>query len=268
MNLCKRSVGFDDYAIQRLKSVVEDGGLFVVVTRRKIIAMSNFTSAIDGTGWLSMARTDPDYRGLGIAQFMQNEIGDYAESKKIHTLRFWISSTNTSSLRAARKGKFNPVADFTHVSAHLRYRKNRFRGCRCKKLNESQLQKSNYIPELSKSKYLEMMNGYFSYKNTFARLGANVLESIPGRELYFSKDIGFILTSPRHEHNGWQSDFSPLLGSKRVIFSRICEEARSICVEDLGGYIPFDNSIRKFANDSGFSVDPWGIHCILFEKEI
>jgi GNAT superfamily N-acetyltransferase len=268
VSLCRRSVGLDDYAIPRLKSVIKDGSLFVVVTEGKIVAMSNFTLAIDGSGWLSMARTDPNYRGQGIAQFMQNQIGDYARGKGIYTLRFWVLSTNASSLRAARKGKFNPVADFTHVSAHLRYQKSRLYHAQHGKVTEFEVQESDYISELSKSLYIKMTNGYFSYGNTIAKLGNDAWKSIPDRDLYFSKDSSFILTQPKRQYDKWQSDFTPLLGSPRVIFSRICERARSFGVEDLGGYIPFDSSIKKFANDSGFSVDPWGIHCILFEKEI
>lgn len=60
--LCRRAVGPGDYVLQILREVIADRGLFLAFGNGELVGMANFEECIDGSGWLSMGRTDPDWR--------------------------------------------------------------------------------------------------------------------------------------------------------------------------------------------------------------
>jgi L-amino acid N-acyltransferase YncA len=119
--LCKRAVGRNDYALGIVDEIVRARRLFVVFSPDgDLIGMASYTPVFDKSGWLGMARTDPDWRGMGVARFIQRSIATYARKKGIRTLRFFVTSTNSSSLRAARKGGFRVVAHASHLSYDMK----------------------------------------------------------------------------------------------------------------------------------------------------
>ena len=72
--LCRRAVGSWDYVLIKLRDVIGEKGLFLAWNGSELVGMTNFDRCIDGSGWLSMARTDPDWRGGGVAVFLQRQI--------------------------------------------------------------------------------------------------------------------------------------------------------------------------------------------------
>jgi GNAT superfamily N-acetyltransferase len=90
--LCRRAVGRSDYILRILPVVIPRGGLFLAWDDGTLVGMTNFEWCIDGNGWLSMARTDPDWRRRGVATFLQREIAAYAKERGASMLRLWVSS--------------------------------------------------------------------------------------------------------------------------------------------------------------------------------
>jgi GNAT superfamily N-acetyltransferase len=259
VELCKRAVGEDDYVIPRLDSVIQRKGLLAVFRGARIVAMSNFTQAIDGTAWLGMARTDPDFRGQGIAQFMQRETADYVRKIGIDTMRFWILSTNRSSIRAAEKGNFRAVGEAARISISLPKRVSAaatFQG-RPHPLN---------LRDIEKSSYINKMSGFFCYHHCFAKMNKTVLEKLKGET--YSNRTGQAFLFSRPETGQAYGEFSLLLGSARMLFYDVIRHSISSSVSELGGFVPFDHALIKTARQCGFSLTRWGRHAIIFEKKI
>ena len=114
--LCRRAVGSGDYVLRRLGETIAKKGLFVAWSNGDLVGIANFEKCIDGSGWLSMGRTDPQWRRRGVALFLQQQITVHARRDGIDYLRLMILSNNKPSLLAAMKGGFRPVCEAMHVS--------------------------------------------------------------------------------------------------------------------------------------------------------
>ena len=261
-HLCRRAVGPNDYVIARLDETIRKKHLFLVFSKvGDLIAMSNFTPVFDKSGWLGMARTDPDWRGRGIAQFVQRSIASYARKRGIQALRFFVLSTNTSSLRAATKGGFRQVAHGTHVTCDLE---------KAKITSEDQI-KSKLAPclidlnQILDSNYLSKMNGYVRYGYAFVRANrANLLFIKNKEELFCYGKSSFILTKTEKDY----AEFSILSGKVRETLVKILKVARELGAIAVGGFLPYDYHLRRVSRTLGFKEDSWGKHSILFEKLI
>ena len=113
--LCRRAVGSRDYVLSELDNVIDDGRLFLAFEGKELVGISHLTELPDNTGWLGMARTDPDRRGKGVARFLQRSIATYEKKRGIKRLRMFILETNTSSIRSVQKGGFKPICDVSYV---------------------------------------------------------------------------------------------------------------------------------------------------------
>jgi GNAT superfamily N-acetyltransferase len=258
-DLCRRAVGPYDYVIPRLEAIIWKKQLFIVFSGSKLVAMSNFTRAIDGSGWLSMARTDPQFRGRGIAQFMQRSVATRARRMGIQKLRFWILSTNSSSLRAAEKGGFAQVSEATHLSRNL--------GDLTKNLRSKGSVSHTYSDSfLSDSRYLKMMKGFCGYKNTFVKMNLKTLAAVPKHEIHNMTRSAFILAGPDSvEQSG---EFSLLQGEMGQALNDLITEASRSSLKSLGGFVPTSYSLVRVARRFGFRVDPWARRALIFEKKI
>ncbi len=123
--LCQRSTGRGDYALWVLRETIEDGGLFLAWAGHELVGMTNFDRCVDGSGWLSMARTDPKWRRTGVALFLQRKIAQYAKRRDILFLRLWTLSNNNASKRACLKGGFKPICEAAHISCAFRGKRRR-----------------------------------------------------------------------------------------------------------------------------------------------
>jgi len=259
--LCRRAVGPGDYVLWVLREVINDRGLFLAWVGDQLVGMTNFEKCVDGSGWLSMARTDPDWQGLGVSRFLQRELAKRAKKHDIRILRLWTLSTNHAAIRACEKGGFNRVCEAMHVSHSFR---SKTRG-RYPDLTSS----VNSTKRILESSYLSENRGYFAYKWQFVRANEALIEKIRRkRELCSHDELAFILTKPENSFHRLSCSFSILEGdpvrSMRVILSK----AKSLGTAWIGGYLPYDHQLLTAALKSGFKVDSWGNHCCVFERTI
>jgi hypothetical protein len=223
--------------------------------------MSSFTGIFDKSGWLGMARTDPDWRGKGVAQFLQKSIAKYARKRGIRTLRFFVLSTNTASLRAASKGDFKPVAHATHVTCDV---------TKSKFLSKNQAVTESAsglvdIKQMLHSNYVLKMNGFLRYGYAFVRANQTNLAYIKNKkELYCNGKSSFILTRTGAGHG----EFCVLTGKLRESLLKILRAAKEMRLRKLGGFIPHDYRMIRVSKNVGFKQDSWGKHSIVFEKRI
>jgi GNAT superfamily N-acetyltransferase len=260
--LCKRAVGPSDYVLTILRGAISGRGLFLAWNQRELAGITHFDECIDGSGWLSMARTDPKWRRHGVALALQRHIAGYARRRKIKLLRLWALSRNKPSIIACKKAGFRPICEATHVSS-TRRTKGSFE--RTLPLSST----SRRMPGLLKSPYVAKMNGYFAYKWHFVKMSKNLLAMLVRKgELYWDGEFAFILTRPEIRFGRPTSSFTPLIGTFAQCLRKAREAADGLGRVWLGSYIPHDKYLLKLAQENGYRRDSWGIHCIVFEKRI
>jgi len=259
--LCTRAVGPDDYVLWVLRSVIKDRGLYLAWVGDLLVGMTNFDECIDGSGWLSMARTDPDWQGRGVARFLQRELAKHAKKHEIRILRLWTLSSNHASIRACKKGGFRPVCESVHVSHSFR-----------SKIRRQYSHSTNNVITMRtilKSSYLLKMQGYIAYKWYFVKTNDTLIEKIRRkRELHSFDELTFILTKPERSFHRLSCSFSLLEGKPMQPMHLIFSKAKSLGVDWVGGYLPYDRHLLAVASKIGFNVDSWGEHCLVFEKSI
>jgi GNAT superfamily N-acetyltransferase len=261
--LCKRAVGSRDYVLRILKEVLADGGLFLACSHHQLVGMVNFDDCIDGSGWLSMGRTDSAWRRRGIALFLQQQVAAYARKRGIKRLRLWALSNNRPSIIAATKAGFRPVCEATHVTSIVG------RGRRYRRTNPRDSDYSGSFRSLLTSPYVSKMNGYFAYKWYFVRASERLLRTLfDNGELHVKGRTTFVLTEPEMSFGNRGSAFALLDGTAASALPEIKQFASCYGSLILGSYLPCDNYLVAVARKNGFRRDTWGKHCIVFEKKI
>jgi len=261
--LCRRAVGRGDYVLLVLRDVIAEGGLFLAWSDGELVGMVNFEECIDGSGWLGMGRTDPDWRRRGVALFLQQRIEAQARRKGIRYLRLWVLSRNRPSRLASLKGGFRPVCEATHVTNHIRVKRE------VRRTSPLRSASSEFLQSLLQTDCLSKMNGYFAYKWHFVKASAELMEKLVLKgEVYQDGKTSFILTKPEIAFGDRYSYFTPLQGSAASNLQRIKNLARGYGPIKVGSYLPYDGHLLSIARENGFRRDSWGNHCVVFEKRI
>jgi GNAT superfamily N-acetyltransferase len=260
--LCRRAVGRSDYVLRILSTIIARDTLFLAWDGSGLVGMTNFDRCIDGSGWLSAARTDPDWRGRGVATFLQRKIAAYAEQQGIGTLRLWVSSENRSSIRACERGGFRQVCEAARISRKLRIGKS------CGKVSSSTPPEAQLLPVL-KSRYTAKTRGYIGYGRHFLKLTKSLLTHLRDEgELYIIEEGAFLVSPPETTFGTPQSSLAVLEGSFAKSLNAAKEIARGMGARMLGSYIPYSPYELSVAKKLGFRTNPWGKHCLVFEKKI
>lgn len=262
VRLCRRAVGPRDYVLLFLRGAVAEKGLFLAWKGQELVGMTNFEKCIDGSGWLSMARTDPAWRRTGVAVFLQKRIASHAQRRRITTLRLWTSARNKPSLNAIKKGGFRMICEAAQISCNIRSKTRRQVIRPLGRLSEAQ-------PEsLLKSRYLSQMNGYMAYKWHFVDANKTLPKLLHRRELYKLGGSTFALA--RTERVFGRVGFSATLvdGPVTVSLRNSKETARLLGAQVIRAYVPYDRYLLNAARRIGFRTAPWGRHCLVFERKI
>jgi len=261
--LCRRAAGPRDYVLSILRETIEYGGLFLAWNDSELVGMTNFEKCIDGSGWLSMARTDPDWRRSGVAIFLQKQTAAHAKKRGITTLRLWTSSRNTPSIRAIMKGEFKQVCEAAHISYHFKTTRKNTAIPPCSRVSEAQLD------TFLNSEYLSQMNGYLAYNWHFIKANKRLLKMIMRRgELYTMGGLAFILTQPEKIFGERATSLSLLIGKVTDSFMSSKDAAKALGAQVMGAYIPYNRYLLRTARELGFRREHWGQHCLVFERNI
>ncbi|MHB1908561.1 MAG: GNAT family N-acetyltransferase [Nitrososphaerales archaeon] len=252
--LCLRAVGTHDYVLGILPSILKDGNLFLAFHGDELVGMSSFTALPDKSGWLGMARTDPKWRGKGVAQFLQRKLNHYAKQRGITVLRFFVLHTNNKSLRAARKGGFEPVSEAMHVFRRIK-RKEAKKKVGVRKANLTSKQLNKYL--------LGMKDSLLPYKYWIIKPSLSLLTSIQKNdELFTFKDAMFIFAKENK-----RAFFSIIRGAPKKVLSLVIAQASQDKISLLEGLLPASPPYSTASKELGFSRSRWGRHLIVFQKE-
>ena len=268
VRLCRRAAGPGDYVLSILNEVIEDKGLFLAWKNGELVGMANFEKCIDGSGWLSMARTDPAWRGRGVALFLQGMIAAHARHKRIGILRLWTSSRNKPSIRACIKGGFKQVCEAARISYDLK-------GAQGHQMPHFQpisfqaMSSAKSLEDLQNSSYLSRMNWYLGYKRHILKADTRLMEKLLYRgELYTAGKSSFLLTKPENIRRQRVASFTLLTGPLASSLRTISAVASILGASVVEAFVPYDRYLLRITRTLGFHEDPWGKRCIVFEKAI
>jgi hypothetical protein len=246
-----------------MKAAIDKHGLFQAWNEGQPVGMTNFERCIDGSGWLNMARTDPEWRRRGVALFLQKKIVAHAKQKGISKLRLWILSDNEPSIRACLKGGFKPVCEAAHISCSIR-----------RKASRTRIRPVNYMLyerpiTIRNCGYLPRMNGYIAYKHHFLKASNSLLKKLAQREgLYKIGASSFVLSRPERRFRTLTSSLTILNGPLGPSLRAARKVARSLGAWRIAAYVPYDPYTLRRARELGFKRDDWGKHCLVFEKTL
>lgn len=261
--LCRRAVGPRDYVLDILTEVIKKRGLFLAFENGELVGMTNYERCIDGSGWLGVARTDPDWRGRGVAVFLQQQIARYARRRGVTSLRLWTYSKNKPAIRASLKGGFRRVGEFAHVSSSLGRVRKGAASAPTIRLSEDSTR------TILDSMYLRKANGYLAHGWHVIKAGRPLLmEVVKRRQLYVVGQSAFILTEPERWGHKQYANFALLSGPAASSLRTIQAVAKSKGTDIVGAYLPYDRYLLRVSNRLGFRVDSWGKHCLIFEKNL
>ena len=264
--LCRRAVGANDYALEFLDEVIKGRHLFLVFSKDvELIGMANYTPVFDKSAWLGMARTDPDWRGMGVAQFLQENMAAYARHHGVGVLRFIVSSTNSSSLRAAEKGRFRIVAQAAHAS--LARKKISRESEDFESIAQELKPTKTLTPDfVSNSNYIKKFSGYMSRGYAFLPATRENLGWLVSHGELFSYNDGtaFVLCKTGSSHG----ELCLLAGGTKKCLRNALRKADELNLKTLGGFLPYDRSIIRAGESLGFKRDLWARHVFLFERRI
>jgi GNAT superfamily N-acetyltransferase len=282
--LCARVMGDDDYVIRILDRTIPAGGLFLAFDGERMVGLSNFQKCFDGSAWLSMARTDPDYRGRRVAGFLQKTMTAHARKIGVNKLRFLINSSNTPSLRAAARGGFKAIFETAHLSCEIKnsHKKKEAELSHASSLSLSWSSNARQIPStatnseiksiLSSSKYVFGVKMHFGFGWHFEHATLHSMRAVAetGR-IYASGDRNsvFIFGGAEKWDGGQHGEFFILKGRLGKTLEAAKQFGARSGLSTVGAFLPYNRYfINTATRDHEFKVDSWADHGIVFERSI
>jgi len=257
----RRAVGPSDYVLKILPTVITRRGLFLAWNDREVIGITNFQECSDGSGWLSMARTDPAWQRRGVAILLQQKIADYARKNGVKALRLMVGAWNKPSLKASERGGFRAVCETAVVRRRLGTKKPHW--------NPTPISTKLELGSLLESTHLIKVGGYIGYRRTFLKLTRDALRALHDEgELYRREDSVLLVSKPDKVFRYPQSSLVVLQGPLGQSLIRGKEIAQSLGARVLTWYAPYDFYEISVARKLGFNRPAWGKHCFVFEKKI
>lgn len=116
VTLCKEAVGPDDYVIDEIEESVLRSVVHVALQgTERIVGMMSYRPCLDGSAWLSQARTHPDFRRQGVARAIINSFVGLARNSRVPTIRLWSESTNREGVASFSALGFKEVGRFVRM---------------------------------------------------------------------------------------------------------------------------------------------------------
>jgi hypothetical protein len=113
------------------------------------------------------------------------------------------------------------------------------------------------------------MNGYIARGWHFMRNSERLLRQLEVQgELYVVEDAAFLVTRPEIRFKEPESSLTILAGPVPKSMKSAKEIAATLGAKILSSYIPYEHYQLSIAKKCGFRRNPWGKHCLVFEKKI
>jgi RimJ/RimL family protein N-acetyltransferase len=117
LRFCEKTWSWGDYVPKVWDKWLKErnGGVFVATINGVPVGISHLSVDKPGEVWLSAARTDPNYRRMGVATTITRKCLEYAKKKGAKTARLVTESNNKAAQAVVEKLGFKPVAEFVEM---------------------------------------------------------------------------------------------------------------------------------------------------------
>ncbi len=261
IDLCRVAISDDDYVIVMLDELIKKAATFIALDGRKVIGMMVYHRQLDGTGWISSARTHPDYRRGGVAASIVRALESHGRGLGAKALRLWTEGDNELGKAAFFRIGFREVGRFTRLIA-----------------SEAESGFEKEVVKLSYSDYL--------WKAVKA---SQIAE---GSKLYVNHGFGFVKLDPAVLNRfadegflyGWDGTVAALteffyMGTEtlegQILVGDLSDGLRSLrsIAQDFGiklvqSFPPHSATLLPMARDAGYDLMEWGNEAILCEMSI
>jgi len=114
---CEKTWSWGDYVPKVWDKWLKErnGGVFVATINGMPVGISHLSVDKPGEVWLSAARTDPNYRRMGVATAITRKCLEYAKKKGAKVARLVTGSNNKAAQAVLKKLGFKPVAEFVEM---------------------------------------------------------------------------------------------------------------------------------------------------------
>ena len=115
---CEKTWSWGDYIPEVWDKWLKEksGRVFIATTDEVPVGITHLSIDKPHEVWLSGARTDPNYRRMGIATAITKKCLDYAKRKGVKAARLTTESDNTASQAVIKKLGFKPTAEFVEMT--------------------------------------------------------------------------------------------------------------------------------------------------------
>lgn len=114
---CEKTWSWGDYVPKVWDRWLKEknGGVFVATIDGMPVGISHLNVDKPGEVWLSAARTDPNYRRMGVATAITRKCLEYAKKKEAKVARLVTGSNNKAAQAVVKKLGFKSVAEFVEM---------------------------------------------------------------------------------------------------------------------------------------------------------
>ena len=115
---CEKTWSWGDYIPKVWDKWLKEknGRVFVATIDRVPVGISHLSIDKPHEVWLGGARTDPNYRRIGVATAITKKCLEYAKQKAAKVARLVTESDNIAAQTVAQKLGFKPISEFTEMT--------------------------------------------------------------------------------------------------------------------------------------------------------
>lgn len=260
-DLCRVAVGEDDYVLPLLRHLILRYVTYVALDGDRVVGMMIYHEVLDGSAWLSAARTHPEYRRKGVAMELVRALEGLARMKGLHAVRLWTSASNAAGVASFTKAGFREVARFTRMWAKA--------SRASKKVSLRPLRFDEDLwARLESSEVLRKANGFVSFDYEFLHVTRSTAHALANLGVLLGWRGNGLLASDVPEESEAAIEIEPLFGRLDEILRAAPGIAKARGKTHVETFLPHDPSILSAARAAGFEPMSWGQEAILSEKPL
>lgn len=259
--LCVSAVGPHDYVIFMIDPLIKLATVLIALDKKKVIGVMTYHRQMDGSAWISSARTHPDHLRKGVAASIIKSCEDLARKDRLGSLRLWTDSDNESGKAAFMRTGFREVGRFTRMSSPPA------------KTGLSEdfgpLAYSEVLwTKVQSSKVLSKSGFYLNHGFGFLKINQGIFKTLVDKGFVYGWGRNVAVMSEFMFDGLETMEAQILLDDPLVAVKDLPAIATANNMEQVHTFLPHDAEMIGAARDAGFGLIDWGMEAILCEKEV
>ena len=233
----------------------------IAMDEGKVIGMMAYHGQMDGSAWISSARTHPDYQRRGVATSIIRSCEDLAREHGVGPLRLWTEADNESGKAAFMSNGFREVGRFTRMTASP--------ATAAREVDFGPLEYSERLwVRVRSSRVLSKSDSYLNHGFGFLKVDRGLFKTLVDKGFVFGWGRNVVVMS-EFMFNGMETlEAQILLDHPEEVLTDLLAIAKATNMGQVHTFIPHDAEIVDAARKAGFGLIDWGMEAILCEKKV